>query len=324
MPEAPDRPEDAEGPEAPVVPDDADRPEVPRAGEPSDRPDEPDLPEAADVDVDVDRPEGSDVPGEPVLPEGPGAADRSEDLDVPEDADVPEEPGEAEAPRRPEDPEDPEDADGPEDPDVPEERDPPLVDRSDRLDGWLDRWTDGDPGLGFRLPSVVPVPVMFRPAAAVGRSATGPGSSSAGRTARSSRGPPGDAVRALPGRATPWMRPTGADGRTAWPSSPPREGSCHEASCERNRSPSLTPIEDRATVTDGGATRRQPPSQSPPPDTPAGGEGVATGGGGAADSSASPPRPPAFAPPAPRPPPSRAGAPVRCRSARRNQSPNPT
>ncbi|MET8055868.1 hypothetical protein ACIF6I_08340 [Streptomyces microflavus] len=50
------------------------------------------------------------------------------------------------------------------------------------------------------------------------------------------------------------MRPTGADGRTAWPSSPPRVGFCQEASWDRNRSPSLTPIEDRATVTAGGAT----------------------------------------------------------------------
>ncbi|NYS18428.1 hypothetical protein HFP43_09950 [Streptomyces sp. SJ1-7] len=50
------------------------------------------------------------------------------------------------------------------------------------------------------------------------------------------------------------MRPTGVDGSTAWPSSPPRVGFCQEASWERNRSPSLTPIEDRATVTVGGAT----------------------------------------------------------------------
>ncbi|MER7725670.1 hypothetical protein [Streptomyces sp. NPDC096323] len=58
------------------------------------------------------------------------------------------------------------------------------------------------------------------------------------------------------------MRPTGADGSTAWPSSPPYETFCHDASPERKRSPSLTPIEDLATVTVGGATRRQPPSQS--------------------------------------------------------------
>lgn len=70
------------------------------------------------------------------------------------------------------------------------------------------------------------------------------------------------AGRAVPGRVTPWMRPTGADGRTAWPSSPPYAMFCHEASRDLKRSPSLTPIEDRATVTAGGATRRQPPSQS--------------------------------------------------------------
>ncbi|MFE7042572.1 hypothetical protein ACFU9X_24950 [Streptomyces atratus] len=57
------------------------------------------------------------------------------------------------------------------------------------------------------------------------------------------------------------MRPTGADGSTAWPSSLPNERFCHEARPDLNRSPSLTPIEDRATVTVGGATCRQPPSQ---------------------------------------------------------------
>ncbi|MEW1631068.1 hypothetical protein AB0387_27385 [Streptomyces sp. NPDC089173] len=79
-------------------------------------------------------------------------------------------------------------------------------------------------------------------------------SAPSGRAARSSSGPPGEAERAEPGRVTPWMRPTGADGRTAWPSSPPSVGFCQEASCDRNRSPSLTPIEARATVTAGGAT----------------------------------------------------------------------
>lgn len=123
------------------------------------------------------------------------------------------------------------------------------------------RWT-GAPRPGFRPPA--------RPAAADadGRSAVaGPASASpsaSGRAARSSRGPPGEVERAEPGRVTPWMRPTGADGSTAWPSSPPRVGFCQEASWDRNRSPSLTPIEDRATVTAGGATRRQPPSQPEP------------------------------------------------------------
>lgn len=86
--------------------------------------------------------------------------------------------------------------------------------------------------------------------------------------------------RATPGRVTPWMRPTGAEGRTAWPSSPPYATFCHEASRDRKRSPSLTPIEDRATVTAGGATRRQPPSQSPP----ARAEGTAPGADSGADS----------------------------------------
>ncbi|WP_432150358.1 hypothetical protein [Streptomyces sp. bgisy029] len=110
-----------------------------------------------------------------------------------------------------------------------------------------DRWTDAlRPGApGFPAPA--------RPATAavpVSASASAP----SGRAARSSSGPPGEAERAEPGRVTPWMRPTGADGRTAWPSSPPRVGFCQEASRDRNRSPSLTPIEDRATVTAGGAT----------------------------------------------------------------------
>ncbi|MFF2716149.1 hypothetical protein [Streptomyces sp. NPDC058011] len=90
--------------------------------------------------------------------------------------------------------------------------------------------------------------------AAVPASASASASAPSGRAARSSSGPPGEAERAEPGRVTPWMRPTGADGRTAWPSSPPSVGFCQEASCDRNRSPSLTPIEARATVTAGGAT----------------------------------------------------------------------
>ncbi|MFJ7057389.1 hypothetical protein ACIQVA_06450 [Streptomyces microflavus] len=117
-----------------------------------------------------------------------------------------------------------------------------------------DRWT-GAVRPGFRPPA--------RPATdgrdAAAAPAVPPAPASAplsvsGRAARSSSGPPGGAERATPGRATPWMRPTGADGSTAWPSSPPRVGSCQEASWDRNRSPSLTPIEDRATVTEGGET----------------------------------------------------------------------
>ncbi|WP_069740577.1 MULTISPECIES: hypothetical protein [unclassified Streptomyces] len=159
---------------------------------------------------------------------------------------------------------------------------------ADRPPEAADRRTGGDPGPGFLAPVSAPVPVPradVLPAEADGRPVAGPrgaagSSASAGRTARSSSGPPGDAEgRAEPGRATPWMRPTGADGRTAWPSSPPRDGFCQEARRERNRSPSLTPIEDRATVTDGGATRRHPPSQPPSPSTP-------------------PPAPPDAAPPA--------------------------
>lgn len=110
-----------------------------------------------------------------------------------------------------------------------------------------DRWTDA------LRPGVPGFPPPARPATAavpVSASASAP----SGRAARSSSGPPGEAERAEPGRVTPWMRPTGADGRTAWPSSPPRVGFCQEASWDRNRSPSLTPIEDRATVTAGGAT----------------------------------------------------------------------
>lgn len=117
-----------------------------------------------------------------------------------------------------------------------------------------DRWTgavrpgfrpparpDADGSFAGAAPAVPPAPASVPPSAS-------------GGAARSSSGPPGEAERATPGRATPWMRPTGADGRTAWPSSPPRVGFCQEASWDRNRSPSLTPIEDRATVTAGGAT----------------------------------------------------------------------
>ncbi|MFF1649376.1 hypothetical protein [Streptomyces sp. NPDC058240] len=126
----------------------------------------------------------------------------------------------------------------------------------------LDRWTVAVAGAGF--PPALPLPAAL-PAAADGRPAAGSASPSVPvRAARNSSGPPGDSERALPGRATLWMRPTGADGSTAWPSSLPKARSCHEARPSLNRSPSLTPIEDRATVTVGGATCRQPPSQSPP------------------------------------------------------------
>ncbi|WP_406012052.1 hypothetical protein OG520_02905 [Streptomyces sp. NBC_00984] len=127
----------------------------------------------------------------------------------------------------------------------------------------LARWTVVVAGAGFA--PALPLPTSL-PAAADGRPAAGSASPSVPvRAARNSSGPPGDSERALPGRATPWMRPTGADGSTAWPSSLPKARSCHEARPSLNRSPSLTPIEDRATVTVGGATCRQPPSQSPPP-----------------------------------------------------------
>ncbi len=184
-----------------------------------------------------------------------------------------------------------------------------------------DRWTGGDAGPGFPDPAPVPVPVPRAdafPAEADGRADAGPrdpaaSSASAGRTARSSSGPPGEVEgRAEPGRATPWMRPAGADGRTAWPSSPPRDGFCQEARPERNRSPSLTPIEDRATVTDGGATCRHPPSQ-PPSSGPR--PSAAPDTAGVAGTTEVSPYPL---------PPSGEGAPDRRRSARRSQSPNPT
>lgn len=117
-----------------------------------------------------------------------------------------------------------------------------------------DRWT-GAVRPGFRPPAPPDADGSFAGAApAVPPAPASVPPSASGRAARSSSGPPGEAERATPGRATPWMRPTGADGRTAWPSSPPRVGFCQEASWDRNRSPSLTPIEDRATVTAGGAT----------------------------------------------------------------------
>ncbi|CAM5293987.1 hypothetical protein SCYAM73S_06117 [Streptomyces cyaneofuscatus] len=174
------------------------------------------------------------------------------------------------------------------------------------------RWT-GALRPGFRPPA--------RPAAADadGRSAAaGPASASpsaCGRAARSSSGPPGEVECAEPGRVTPWMRPTGADGRTAWPSSPPRDGFCQEASWDRNRSPSLTPIEDRATVTAGGATRRHPPSQSEPPEAeaPAPGAPVPT------------PSPPAPAEASAPTPATASATPPPCPSVRRrSQSPSPT
>ncbi|GGP52564.1 hypothetical protein GCM10010231_24520 [Streptomyces sindenensis] len=190
-----------------------------------------------------------------------------------------------------------------------------------------DRWTGGDAGPDFPDPGPAAVPrADVLPAEADGRSEAAPGDSAGssvptGRTARSSSGPPGDAAegRAEPGRATPWMRPTGADGRTAWPSSPPRDGFCQEARRERNRRPSLTLIDDRATVTGGGATRRHPPSQPPPsaPPPPASPDTVAPAGPvGTADTSSRPPPP--------RVPLSRDGVTDRRRSVRRSQSPNPT
>lgn len=254
----------------------------------------------------------------------------------PEEPDGPEERDGPEAPEAPESPGGPEDFDEPEAPD--RSADPDDGPRAADGAAPADRWTDGAPGPGFPAPvpeaDPVPDPVrpparLSRPAArfteADGRFGVGSAGSSAswGRTARSSSGPPGEAVRALPGRATPWMRPTGADGRTEWPSSPPRAGFCQEASRDRNRSPSLTPIEDRATVTDGGATRRQPPSQPPPSPSPEAGAGdteAAPEAGAVAEAGTA-------VPPASRPVPSpfsRTGAPDRRRSVRRSQSPSPT
>lgn len=153
--------------------------------------------------------------------------------------------------------------------------------------------------------------------------ATPPGSPSAsGRAARSSSGPPGEAERGTPGRATPWMRPTGADGMTAWPNSPPKVGFCHEASRDRNRSPSLTPIEDRATVTAGGATRRHPPSQSEPPEPEPPEAEAPTSAAAPAPTSA---EAPASAPEPATGPVSASATPAPGPSVRRrSQSPNPT
>ncbi|CAM5412359.1 hypothetical protein SCALM49S_05090 [Streptomyces californicus] len=198
----------------------------------------------------------------------------------------------------------------------------------------VDRWTVGDAG------AVAPDLVRraaCRPAEEGGRSGavaegSAGSSASAGRTARSSSGPPGDVEgRAEPGRVTPWMRPTGAEGSTACPSSPCWAGFCHEASRARNRSPSLTPIEARATVTSGGATRRQPPSQPPPSDPELPPEPGPAPGPLPLSSSGVPGVPvpteapdPAANPSPPRPPSGRPGAPGRRRSARRSQSPSPT
>ncbi|WDG33773.1 hypothetical protein N7925_09475 [Streptomyces sp. CA-278952] len=279
----------------------------------------------------VRAPEDTDDPDGAVEPDGAVAEDGSAGPDA---ADVP---GVPDVRGRP----------GP--PDV---RDPPTGDRfavcveadgagdepRDGARAALDRWTVGEPGRGAPVPVplfvLLPLPATTRLTEAGGRSVVGAAGSSApgGRTARSSSGgPPGDVVRAPPGRATPWMRPTGADGRTEWPSSPPRAGFCQEASRERNRSPSLTPIEDRATVTVGGATRRQPPSQPPPsPPEAADASEAAEEPEAEPESVAGPWSGPeswtdggtADTPMCPAP--SREGAPARCRSARRSQSPNPT
>ncbi|USC51837.1 hypothetical protein K7395_09150 [Streptomyces filamentosus] len=301
---SPDRAESA-GPAEPAVPDAAVRP-VEAA--------ERDTYTVPGVPADDDRFAGPEGPDEDWFPDdwppGPGAPDDAPDL----------------APEAPADDRDvaPEARDDGRSAGSEAREDDRLVAPApddDRLaPGLADRWTGGDAGPGFPVP--VPIPrADALPAEADGRSEAGPrgsagSSASAGRTARSSSGPPGDAEgRAEPGRATPWMRPTGADGRTAWPSSPPRDGFCQEARRERNRSPSLTPIEDRATVIDGAATRRHPPSQPPssapplPPPAPAGTAGtVGTSS---------------------RPPPPRAslscdGVTDRRRPVRRSQSPNPT
>lgn len=255
------------------------------------------------------------APGATDEPDGPEERDAPEAPDVPEDLDEPEAAGRSADPDRSGEPDD----------------DPRAADGAAPADRWTaaDRWTDGAPGPGFPDlvpepdPEPVPPPVRLpRPAArfaeADGRPGVGSAGSSAswGRTARSSSGPPGDAVRALPGRATPWMRPTGADGRTEWPSSPPRAGFCQEASRDRNRSPSLTPIEDRATVTDGGATRRHPPSQPPPSPSPEAGAGET----GAAPEAGADTEAGTAVPPASR----SASPPDRRRSVRRSQSPSPT
>lgn len=256
-------------------------------------------------------PEGSAGPEDR---DGLEERDGLEDRDVPEDRDGPEEGDGPEARDGPEECDGPEASDGPGSPDVSDASDDDrfAVDVAGPR-APADRWSGGDPVPGFPVP-VPPFLLPPLPAArfteADGRSGVGSAGSSApgGRTARSSSGPPRDAARAAPGRATPWMRPTGADGRTEWPSSPPRAGFCQEARRDRNRSPSLTPIEDRATVTEGGATRRQPPSQPSPSPPPEARTGAGAGTAGA-------PASPAL---------SRADAPDPCRSVRRNQSPSPT
>ncbi|MCX5164273.1 hypothetical protein OHA43_33965 [Streptomyces sp. NBC_00305] len=129
----------------------------------------------------------------------------------------------------------------------------------------LDLWTAV--GTDDR-PRALSPPVVLPAEAGAGPAAASASPSAPAGAARSSSGPPGAVDRAPPGRATPWIRPTGADGSTAWPSSPANARFCHDARPSRNRRPSLTPIEDRATVTAGGATRRQPPSQSPSPEPP--------------------------------------------------------
>nr|WP_165891102.1 hypothetical protein [Streptomyces globisporus] len=303
-------------------------------------PAEPDLPDAAarpveaverdtytvsGVPADDDRFAGPEAPDDaPEAPRGdgsPGLGARDDDPDVnPEarddDRDV--------APEAPDD----------DRPAGSEERDDDRFTASEPPDDdrpaaeAADRCTADGAEPGFPDPAPVPAPRRdARPTEADGRSGAGPrdsAGSSAGRTARSSSGPPGDVEgRAEPGRVTPWMRPTGADGRTAWPSSPPRDGFCQEARRARNRNPSLTPIEDRATVTDGGATRRHPPSQPPssaplpPPPSPASPDTM--GPAGTAGTADMPSRP---APP--RTSLSRDGVTDRRRSARRSQSPNPT
>nr|WP_282686043.1 MULTISPECIES: hypothetical protein [unclassified Streptomyces] len=299
---SPDRAESA-GPAEPAVPDAAVRP-VEAA--------ERDTYTVPGVPADDDRFAGPDAPDEDWLPD-----DWPPDLWAPDDAPDP-------APEAPADDRDvaPEARDDDRSAGSEAREDDRLVAPAAPDDGRLppeaaDRWTGGDVGPGF--PDPVPVPrADALPAEADGRSGAGPRGSAgsslpSGRTARSSSGPPGDAEgRAEPGRATPWMRPTGADGRTAWPSSPPSDGFCQEARRERNRSPSLTPIEDRATVTDGGATRRHPPSQPPSPSPRPPASLDTAGVAGTAEVSPCPLRP------------SGEGTADRRRSVRRSQSPNPT
>ncbi|GAB2909180.1 hypothetical protein GCM10027028_01220 [Streptomyces sundarbansensis] len=346
--DAPDRgaePDGAEGWEEDAVPAAARGAEPVRAVSEGLEPD-PDPAAFAGPDTGPDR-AGSAGPADlavlPGLPSRPAAAAERDTFTVPG---VPADDGRAADPEAPRagglpGPEAPDD-DRPAAPDDDRLAGPAAPDDDRLAPGAADRWTGGEPGPGLpgpffaSAPALVPVPrADALPAEAGGRSPETAGdslasSASAGRTARSSSGPPGDAEgRAEPGRATPWMRPAGADGRTAWPSSPPRDGFCQEARCERNRSPSLTPIEDRATVTDGGATRRQPPSQPalsrppplrPPPSAPPSPASADTAGpaaaAGPADLSSRPVPPP--------PPLSGDGATDRRRSVRRSQFPNPT